>query len=658
VELFLGVAEAVEYAHAHMVLHRDLKPGNILITGEGQPKLLDFGIARMLSEEVEGSAESTVTGGLRSFTPEYASPEQMQGGRVTTASDVYSLGVILYVLLAGSKPYELAGLTPPEALKRVCERDPQRPSSVAVAAWRRVLAGDLDNIVLKSLRKEPGDRYPSVRALSDDLRAWREGRPVSASAHTLRYQAGKLLRRYRVQVAAAGLVLLALACGVVATGWQAHVAGQERDRAQNRFRQVREFSRSLLFEVHESLRKLPGATAPRLLLLGRAVQFLDDLANDAKDDKALALELAEGYRRLGHVQGSAFSANVGDRKGAIRSFEKAAALGEEVMRREPQSLDAQILVMGAYNDLSLAWWKEGDSDRADAAFRRHQALVEAMKRDHAGGRRARISVATSYSQLAAVLGARNDVAAAKALYHKAIEDFGALAAEEPLPPPARSQYAFALKRLGGILIEEGSLEQAERRYRRALELEEEAIRRDPGNSSLLFDMSFTLSDLALIATRRGDYASAETLSRRLVEIRANALAADPVDQRALAGLANAHGRLAAVLRRQKRFSETEAEYRESLRLRQEMLRRAGPEPEPLILLADAQAVLAECLLDQVEAGGPRRGQRLDEALRLLRQAHAVAAVKANAAAAPPTPPFVVRELQRAERLAGRNAPPR
>lgn len=175
--------------------------------------------------------------------------------------------------MTGKKPYDLTGLTTLEALKTVCEWDPERPSSVADGASRRALGGDLDNIVMKCLRKEPGERYPSVRALADDLRAWDQGWPVSASARTQRYQAGKLFRRYKLQVVAAALVLLATVSGGVATAWEAHVARQERDRAQNRFRQVREFSRSLLFEVHESLRKLPGATQPRQLLLTRAIQF-------------------------------------------------------------------------------------------------------------------------------------------------------------------------------------------------------------------------------------------------------------------------------------------------------------------------------------------------------------------------------------------------
>src|ERR1035437_9577184 len=462
VELFQRVAAAVEYAHTHLVLHRDLKPGNILVTAEGQPKLLDFGIAKVLLEDTVASTELTGPE-LRLFTPEYASPEQVSGGALPTSSDVYSLGVLLYCLLAGRKPYDLAGLTALEALKAVCERDPQRPSVGADEASRQVLAGDLDNIVMKCLRKEPAERYPSVRALVDDLRAWKEGWPVSASSRTLRYRVARLLRRHKLQVIAAGFVLLAIVFGGVATAWEAHVARQERDRAQNRFRQVREFSRSLLFEVHESLRKLPGATQTRQLLLTRAVQFLDGLAKDANDDTSLELELAEGYRRLGHVQGSSFSNTVGDLKGATLSFEKAAALGEQVIRRQPHLLDAQLLLTGAYDDLADARLEKADTAGADAAFRRHGAAMEAMERDHPADNRARISVATSYSNLAYYLAHKKDTAGAKDFYRKAIQRFAALAGNDRLAVDVSTQYAFALKRLGAILIMDGSLRSEERR---------------------------------------------------------------------------------------------------------------------------------------------------------------------------------------------------
>lgn len=654
-ELFERIVAAVDHAHSHMVLHRDLKPGNILVSADGQPKLLDFGIAKVLSE---GSVQSTELTGpeLRLFTPAYASPEQIMGGPVTTSSDVYSLGVLLYTVLTGRKPYDLSGLTTLEVRKAICECDPQRPSSIAEEASSKLLAGDLDNIVMKCLCKEPAGRYASARTLGDDLRAWRQGWPVSASARTLRYEAGKLLRRYRLQVIAAGLLLLAVASGGVATAWQAHVARQERDRAQNRFRQVREFSRSLLFEVHESLRKLPGATQPRLLLLARATEFLDGLAKDAQEDSFLELELGEGYRQLGHVQGSPFSNNIGDRAGASRTFRKAVAMGEKVIARQPHLLDAQMLLSGAYLDLALVRLEESDSDGAEAAFRRYRAAMEAVERDNATDNRARLFLATSYSSTARYLSLskRKDFVGAKEYYRKAIGGFAAIARQQQLTPSVSTPYAFALKRLGAILIVDGSLDDAERQYLKALELDEEAIRRDPNDSQLRYNMTFALSDLALIAMKRLDYVSAELLYRRSLQIREPVLAADRADRRALAGLAYTRLNLGETLRLQKKFAEADAQYRRSLELRRELVRLDGTTPANLVGVGNAALCLAQSLLDEAEAkpAGARRHRLIDQSRELLATAAAVAGVHANAELDPALPAVTAEQLRRAGRLAG------
>ena len=200
------------------------------------------------------------------------------------------------------------------------------------------LLGDLDAIVAKALAKAPRERYSTIAELTADLRAWRDGRPVSAAPQSVAYRARRFVRRHRGTVAAGIAITVAVIAGATATAWQAHVAARERDKAQNRFRQVREFSRSLLFDVHKALRPVPGATeARRRLLLSRAVQFLDGLAADAGNDDALKFELAEGYRRLGSVQVGGSTENVGDVAASVASFQKAATLAEEAMRADPRA---------------------------------------------------------------------------------------------------------------------------------------------------------------------------------------------------------------------------------------------------------------------------------------------------------------------------------
>jgi serine/threonine protein kinase len=252
VTLLQTVCSAVQYAHQHLVVHRDLKPSNILVTPAGTVKLLDFGIAKVLHPE---SDETRVreTAGFRPLTLAYASPEQVKGLPVSTGSDVYSLGVILYELLTHQRPHAMAGTLPHQLIQAICDDEPP-PPSLAVhlapggskdipegnpARLRRRLSGELDTIVMMALRKEPARRYNSVEKFSEDLGRHLSGLPVLAEADSALYRARKFVGRHRVGVAASVLVLLSMAAAVVGTSWQARVAQQERQRAEQQAVQAR-----------------------------------------------------------------------------------------------------------------------------------------------------------------------------------------------------------------------------------------------------------------------------------------------------------------------------------------------------------------------------------------------------------------------------------
>jgi len=359
-ELFRQVCAAVSYAHGRLIVHRDLKPSNILVTGGGQAKLLDFGIAKVISQGGDGARHTATQLGL--MTPDYASPEQFRGEPVTTATDVYSLGVVLYELLTGAPPYDLTGLRLDQMLRVVCETEPARPSE-AVSAGPQSLRGDLDNIIQKALRKEPERRYVSVEQFSEDIRRHLQGLPVSARPDTFAYRASKFLRRNKVGAVAASLLFLALVGGILATAQQARVAGRERERAEKRFEQVRKLANNVVFKYHDEIAALPGATAAREMLVKDATEYLDILSRDAQDNPSLARELALAYLKIGNVQGEAYSANVGDSGGALVSYRKSLAILERLAAENPGRVEYlkdlhQVSQATAGLLVRLQHWKE------------------------------------------------------------------------------------------------------------------------------------------------------------------------------------------------------------------------------------------------------------------------------------------------------------
>jgi eukaryotic-like serine/threonine-protein kinase len=343
--LFLEVCGPVMYAHQNLVVHRDIKPRNILVTPEGEPKLLDFGIAKLLQPDGGPDAAAETATLFRMMTPDYASPEQIRGERITTASDVYALGVVLYELLAGKKPYAVTGNTPGELLRVVCERDPEKPSA---AANSRELRGDLDAIVAKAMRKEPERRYVSVAEFADDIRRHLAGRPVLARRGTLVYRTGKFARRHRIALAAAAVAAVALVGGVVATLREARRARTAEANAQRRYDDLRKLASAFLFEFDDAIRDLPGSTPARALVVQRALQYLDDLSRAPEADHALRRELAEAYMKVGDVQGNSYMANLGDVPGAIRSYDKAIGLLEPLVQAGTAHDEMQATLSRAY----------------------------------------------------------------------------------------------------------------------------------------------------------------------------------------------------------------------------------------------------------------------------------------------------------------------
>jgi non-specific serine/threonine protein kinase/serine/threonine-protein kinase len=339
-ELFLKVCRAVSYAHQNLIVHRDIKPGNILVGKDGEPKLLDFGLAKVLDENLAFDAARTETA-IRAFTPAYASPEQICGKSASTASDVYSLGVLLYELLTGDKPFHYEGKSIEEIIRTASETEPSFPSRAVNSSNSQSaisvsqLKGDLDTIILSALRKEPERRYKSVEAFAGDIERHLRGLPIAARPNTVSYRAAKFFERNKIAVAATAFVILALISGLAVALWQASVARAERDRAEKRFGEVRQLSNALLNDIAPKIERLEGSTEARQAVVVQSLKYLDSLAGESADDLTLQAELAAAYEKVGVLQGDSRKPSLSDFRGSIASLEKAEKIRRHLLETNP-----------------------------------------------------------------------------------------------------------------------------------------------------------------------------------------------------------------------------------------------------------------------------------------------------------------------------------
>ena len=481
--LFLKICDAVECAHQNLVVHRDLKPGNILINAEGEPKLLDFGIAKLLAP---GDDWEVTTAGRERLTPSYASPEQVRGEPVTTVSDVYALGALLFEILTGHPPHRFPSGTPPsEILRVVCEQEPPRPSTaVKDTAEGRQLRGDLDNIVLRALAKNPVRRYSSAGNLADDLSRYLEGRPVRARPVTFRYRAAKFLGRHKAGSAAVAVLLVTILAGVIATLRQAHIANRERNRAERRFAELRGLATSFLFELNDAIEQQP--TQARKLLVQHARDYLDNLLEDAATDVSLKRQLATAYQKLGDVESQLHKANLGDTTGALDSYRKALALRESLFdSRGPgfDEVELRLELALSYSRLGDILAKTGNTTGALVNYRKALPLLESAASDP-GSRPARLELASNREVIGRTLLRTGDMAGALVQYQSALEISESLAAEKPNDPLSGLGQTKIYFSLGYLLAARGQKEEGLKYYHRALTIMRTLSAADPTNPTL------------------------------------------------------------------------------------------------------------------------------------------------------------------------------
>ncbi|HMF95214.1 MAG TPA: protein kinase [Vicinamibacterales bacterium] len=525
VRLLLDVCSAVDYAHRNFIIHRDLKPGNILVDAGGIPKLLDFGICKLLRTDAVATDETVAT----PMTPNYASPEQIRGEPVTALSDIYSLGAVLYELLTGRCPRHFALLTP-AAFDRMLRTPITLPSAASLdRATARQLRGDLDHILIRALETEPHRRYESAAQFAQDLRRHLDDEPVHARSQTLRYRASKFAWRNRVPLAAAAAVFLALSVGFAASVYEARIAGL-------RLQQIRSIADRLVFDVHDAVRDLPGSTKARQIIVKTGLEYLDATFKSVQGDANAEKELAKAYRRLGDVQGNVQAANLGDPTGAAVSYRRAIPLLDDAIRRVPGDLDAvteRLVLFDRIGTLQAYTGRLRDAVQTlQDGIRAGTPLVGSGNPD--------LAAALAGLYLASSEAVRNMNNNPEALRDasESLRLFQAVAARRASDPAARFPVAAALAAVGMAEAGLNQLNDALAHFRQGTAELEPLVASHPTNVSWNRDLMLAYGHVADVLGNPGlhnlgDRAGALRAYRQAAEIGKRLYDADPADHRAV-----------------------------------------------------------------------------------------------------------------------------
>ena len=638
-DLFVRVCNAVQYAHDQLIVHCDLKPGNILVTPEGRVKLLDFGIAKILVDPtqvqpISGAASAVI------LTPEYSSPEQVLGKPITAATDVYLLGVLLYELLTGLNPLHKEGALPHEVMSAVCERVPARPSLVAgrvtagdVRVSSRQIRGELDNIVMLALQKDPRSRYSSVAEFRDDLVRFRNGMPVVAQGDRFAYRARKFLRRNLALASAVTLVIVLLAAGVVISVGEARLARQEqraadeqraiadvqrriaqsqeaaaerarrqtsiqearaelkaeeagqqraradveRERAEKRLGDLRSLVTTLLFDLHDGIRDLAGSAGARRLVLVKAQQYLEVLSKEAGNDLQLQRQLASAYEKTGDLLHDVAGPGGSD-SGSLANYTKAFQLRQEIAHLAKAEIPAQRDLAFSISKVGDGQFFNGQTDQALKQYQQALTLQETVLVREPSDPESKKIMGYIQNRRCIVLASAGDAVHAAEACRASIANLDTVVLVLTGDRLVRRTLGTSSAAYGNLLRHLDRLPEALVYLAKASALFDTLAAEQPNNVEYRRLFAYTQIYVAQVQLARDDHAAAMATYSKAAASMQTLISIDPSDSKAPAGLALALANMSLEMKKVGDITNAEKASREAIELTRVVAEKPGAGP--------------------------------------------------------------------------------
>ena len=515
-ELFIQVCEAVSYAHQRLIVHRDIKPSNILVDKKGTVKLLDFGIAKIVQSNDQDRPVTKT--GVDIMTPEYASPEQFQNQPITTATDVYALGQLLYLMLTDTLPYDFEDKSSFEIGKIVTESIPEKPSGKVLGVHSatgqsssfeglstrqvaRKLRGDLDNIILKALRKDHERRYQSAEQLKNDILNYIQDKPVSARRESFAYVSKKFFTRHKTSVIATGFAALMLMGLTLFSVWQADVAESQKEIAEQRAENIRGMANSLIFDLHDSVVNLPGSTPIRESIVAEAVNYLDQLAKTENAENKDLLDLAVAYQKIGDVQGNPTNSNLGRPSDALESYQKGLGFVQTVLNSEPDHIRGRELLATIYEKTADVQGELGNLSEAHASMLNSMEIYKNLSEEFPGNRYRQFSYTISLIKLGDLTGNPNfsnlgEREEALRIYQSAEMVLLPIFNDQPDNVDYLKYMGILYERIGAVYESEQYIEEAIWSFEESMKLRQRLLERAPFNTEYLRESAISHEKMA------------------------------------------------------------------------------------------------------------------------------------------------------------------